>query len=457
MATIQPSAAAMPPIASVARGDARAGVVEWLARAHVVAALCLLTGLFFTFASRAAGAPAGFEDRQSGTGLLQAVGLAVYLPTLLFLIARPEAAIRTLPRAWLLLLLQALIVLSAWWAVEPDAAARRVTALSIEMLFVWHVATWFTARDFIRLMSWTIGAMLVASLLAVGIPGLGITPGGTHAGKLRGIFPSKNILGEVAGVGAICFVTMAAIARTARHRAGWIAMAGLALLALLLANSRTPLVSLVAALAAMWCAGFIAFPRGWQRSLALSVRVALVSAGTLLVVVILPGLFALVITALGRTMTLSGRTKLWEYAIDKGWDRPWLGAGYKSFWNDKLTFDLRVLHEHWSEGSGAKALTANAHNGYIDTWLELGFVGLAVMLLLLAAFGVKAARALRQTRDPVHLWHVGVLAFVLVYYVTESGVMGYNDLAWFLVAYGFLSLCAREVAARRPAAALQRA
>jgi exopolysaccharide production protein ExoQ len=428
----------------------RPAIFTFLASGHAAIALCLIVGLATALTGAFANDAGGFEDRESGSALIQALGLLVYLPTLIFFLVKPDLPIRTIAQGWLLMLLQTIILISPLWAVEPDVSLRRAISLTIEMIFILHVATYFSAREFIRLMSWIFAVFILASLLALALPGIGITPDGTHAGRMRGIFANKNTMGEVAAVAAISFIILAITANTkSRERWLFIGLAVLAFAELLLANSRSPLIALVAAVAAIWSMSFIYFPQGWQKSVARSVRVSLVAAGALFATIVLPIMATIILALLGRTTTLSGRTKLWEYALGKGTDRPWFGAGYKSFWTDKLTFDMRVLHEHWDMEPGAKALTANAHNGYIDIWLELGFVGLTVGMLLFAMFGKKAVAALYETGNRIYLWHIGMLTFAMVYYLTESAVMGYNQLAWFLVAYGFLSLCAREVRTRR--------
>jgi exopolysaccharide production protein ExoQ len=238
---------------------------------------------------------------------------------------------------------------------------------------------------------------------------------------------------------------VATLIRDPRYRLALIGLCALAFIELLLSDSRTPLLSLVLSAAAMIAANFLYRPSRWQRNFTQGVRNGIVALGVLFAGVIVPLTAALTLAALGRDLTLSGRTHLWEYAIGKGIDRPWLGVGYKSFWTDSVTFDLRTLHDHWSTGEGTKALTANAHNGFLEVWLDLGFVGLALLLALFAVAAFKANRQLKQTRDPVYIWHIGAITYVASYYLTESGVMQQNTTSWFVLSYAFLSICAQEI------------
>ena len=38
------------------------------------------------------------------------------------------------------------------------------------------------------------------------------------------------------------------------------------------------------------------------------------------------------LTALGRSATLTGRTRIWQMSLDNIAQRPWLGYGFGAFW-----------------------------------------------------------------------------------------------------------------------------
>lgn len=82
----------------------------------------------------------------------------------------------------------------------------------------------------------------------------------------------------------------------------------------------------------------------------------------------------LVVSSVGRDMTLTTRTDAWElfFKLDLN---PMIGAGFKSFWaGDRM-------RQIWVDFPGI----VQAHNGYIETYLEGGFVGLFVLAALLFA------------------------------------------------------------------------
>ena len=78
---------------------------------------------------------------------------------------------------------------------------------------------------------------------------------------------------------------------------------------------------------------------------------------------------------LGKDPTLTDRTEVWHDALQIHIN-PLLGAGFESFW---LGDRLKVIWEKWAFHPN------QAHNGYIETYLNLGLVGLFLLIALLIA------------------------------------------------------------------------
>jgi O-antigen ligase len=85
----------------------------------------------------------------------------------------------------------------------------------------------------------------------------------------------------------------------------------------------------------------------------------------------LSGQFA---SAVGRS-SLSGRDVIWRIVLSQQ-ANPLLGAGYESFWLGPR------LDRIWAAGMGG---INEAHNGYLELYLNLGYVGLFLGLLFVAA------------------------------------------------------------------------
>jgi hypothetical protein len=87
--------------------------------------------------------------------------------------------------------------------------------------------------------------------------------------------------------------------------------------------------------------------------------------------------------AVGRT-SLSGRPEIWQLVLSQR-TNPLLGTGYESFWLGPR------LESIWSKGW----FINSAHNGYLEVYLNLGFVGVFLVLLFMAAVYRNACRKLR--------------------------------------------------------------
>jgi len=71
---------------------------------------------------------------------------------------------------------------------------------------------------------------------------------------------------------------------------------------------------------------------------------------------------------LGRDRTLTGRTQIWELVVGLV-PNPLIGTGYESFWlGERLTKIWEIYWHHPNQ----------AHNGYLEIYLNLGWIGLAL-------------------------------------------------------------------------------
>ena len=122
------------------------------------------------------------------------------------------------------------------------------------------------------------------------------------------------------------------------------------------------------------------------------------------VVILLQSTFELkekFIRLLGREPDLTSRTPIWDMLLNLA-PRPWTGAGYESFWSGPRMSDI------WMKmGTGSTGII-QAHNGYIDIYLNLGIIGLA---LLLGGIAVGAWKAFQQIETD---YANGVLRILIV-------------------------------------------
>jgi exopolysaccharide production protein ExoQ len=85
-------------------------------------------------------------------------------------------------------------------------------------------------------------------------------------------------------------------------------------------------------------------------------------------------LWELLLKIAGKNPTLTGRTQLWKELISLGMYNPILGSGYGGFWLGDTVGSLFDKFE-WEPNS--------AHNGYIDVFVNLGFIGVLLLMVVI--------------------------------------------------------------------------
>lgn len=88
-----------------------------------------------------------------------------------------------------------------------------------------------------------------------------------------------------------------------------------------------------------------------------------------------PDLRQIVTTALGRKVNLTDRTDVWAGAMAAGTD-PLIGTGFGSFWLTPKGLSL-----------GMRLSVTEAHNGFLETYLNSGLIGVGFLLVVLFTAG----------------------------------------------------------------------
>jgi exopolysaccharide production protein ExoQ len=127
--------------------------------------------------------------------------------------------------------------------------------------------------------------------------------------------------------------------------------------------------------------------------------------------------------ATGRSSTLTDRVPLWQELQRRGREHALLGQGYGNFW---------VVHmaEIW-EMETFQWLPTNGHNGYLDVYLDLGLIGLALLLLLIAQAYGKCLRGLAEGRKTAQLKYI-FLIMIIFHNLTETTFGLPTNVLWIL-------------------------
>lgn len=148
------------------------------------------------------------------------------------------------------------------------------------------------------------------------------------------------------------------------------------------------------------------------------------------------GMFGDVVHLLGRNDTLTGRTEIWKALWH--WDiNPIIGTGFEGFW----------LGTRREEAQQILPFLNEAHNGYLETYLNLGYIGVAITAAILLATYIKARCELFRDFEFGRLRLAFLISFI-IYNWTEAAfrLNAFPFFMFFLIAidYPVRRACAAE-------------
>jgi O-antigen ligase len=123
----------------------------------------------------------------------------------------------------------------------------------------------------------------------------------------------------------------------------------------------------------------------------------------------------------GRDVTLTGRIPLWEQLLVMDINTLY-GSGYESFWlGDRLK---GIWEKHWW-------MPNQAHNGFIEIYLNLGWTGVLLIVGILFSTYKKSIKEIK-TNYEFGLFRIAVLFIILVFSQFEAAFKGLH-IMWFLL------------------------
>jgi exopolysaccharide production protein ExoQ len=366
------------------------------------------------------------EKQNMGMPGMQVVWSMFYLITLAMYFHSCAQPVRNIFTVLPLVTVLSFVFASISWSQDPGLTARRSIALALSLVFGVYFGSRFPAREQFRLLACAFAICIVFSFF---FELLGLNPSEGIPGWY-GVFFQKNILGKAMVLSALVFMFWKRVEPAQR----WRANAGLIASALLVMLSRSMTAVVVFALLLV----LIPYLR-WTLPKALGWTVTgialLLIAGTLSVLWAATHLEAIT-TVIGRSPMLTGRVPLWILSSVMALRRPWLGYGFNAFWLPDDAYVQKIWHLlRWEP--------PHAHNGFIELWLELGFVGTGLFLLVYANYSIKATKLLRQSSEADSAWPLIFLVFLFFTNFTETVFLSANSIYFILYTSIAITLCAR--------------
>lgn len=372
-------------------------------------------------------------EKNFDTTLYKLTFIVIYLVTCTLLAGRWKQALFTLTREPLVAVIVTMATASVLWSWTPDATINQSIALIGSSLFGIYLATLYSLKQQLYLLGWTFGIIVVLSFLfAILLPQYGLMSG-LHAGAWRGVFVHKNALGAM----MTSSVTVFSVLMFSVQRYRWLPVVGFLLSALLLvlSKSTSALVLTILILVALSILPVIR----WRYPSKLLAILSLALAAETLVILFLTYAESFA-NFLGKDITLTGRTILWEAVWEMIQGQPWLGYGFDGFWHKNGPSDYIWRATGWK--------MTHPHNGFLALLLDLGILGFALFLASFLRSFYRSLNLLQLSRDAADFLPVAHLMFMIVFNLTESVLIDSNSI-WWIMYISLSASVAKDLAKRK--------
>lgn len=387
-------------------------------------------------------APVGSPDQYlEGSPIDRTVYLALLVAGIVVLVGRQAAVLRILRMNWPLLLYILYCAVSIIWSDYPDIAFKRWIKSWGDYVMVLILLTDRNRLQAIKQVFARVGMVLLPlSILFIKYyPDLGRAYASHWEGTVFfvGVAADKNMLGMccmVFGFAAFWRILVA----LSGPRAKWgklLFVHGilffLASWLLLQSNSMTSTACFVLVSALVGANTFFRFAR----------KKWFVNVGAAAIILLCASVLFLnigggLLQSLGRNSTLTGRTDIWDAVLQVPIN-PVLGAGFENFWMGerlKALWTIPIVNG-----------INEAHNGYLETYLNLGWVGVTLLGLLILTGYRNILRMFSRDPEGARL-RLGFFVIAVVYNFTEAGIRS-TDLVW--LAFLFATIAVPNLVARK--------
>jgi exopolysaccharide production protein ExoQ len=315
-----------------------------------------------------------------------------------------------------LALLCLFVPLSLTWNDDPGYSYRGVLTFCAFVVIALWLVVWETPSSALGLLAGAVAVTVAVSVVAaVVVPGL-VLPEIDNPDAFRGIFTHKNYLALAVG-----YLILAVTYSQAQHRfVRWATLAA-AIPILILAKSTGAAIAIAITVVALSGRAWLQrrLPPIHQRIIEV---VAIVSAAGLTFLGF--QLAYRLAVDVGKGRSIDRRLQLWNVVLDKAFERPILGWG----WRGSLSNSRGVSGEITRNMDGFQ--TTSAHNGYVDIFLQVGLVG----SVLLAIIVIRVMWP-RLTDPSLRGWSALAL-FSALFTISDSFLAGH--VAVLVIVTGFL-------------------
>ena len=360
--------------------------------------------------------------------------------TWLFIKSNPKATLSRIPLTLTALL--GLMLLSTGWSFYPAYTLLGYLGTLVATVFALFMIANFDWRGLVKVFADVFWVILAASFAfeayaAVIVRGpiapifknyKGPTPpSGAYywtqgtllkGSRIQGIVGNANLLAYVAMLGFILFAIQLAVKSGRR----WMNILGLLMATAALGLTRSAGIGFAMSLTAVVALVALIVEGRDRETRHRYYRVAWTGFGVLVFFILVYR--AQLFTIIGKSPDMTGRLDIWKAVLGLIGQRPFQGWGWISYWMPGVKpYEGLIVRDN--------VTYYQAHNSYLDVWLQIGIVGFLLFIAMLTFTFIKVWRLAVRHTSPLYLWPLLVFVSLLVQNLTESRMI--VELGWVLV------------------------
>jgi exopolysaccharide production protein ExoQ len=347
-----------------------------------------------------------------GSPIDRNVFIFLLLLALAVLIARSGRVGQLLRKNVLILLYFSFCAVSIIWSDFPFVALKRfikaIGDLAMVLIILTESDPWAALKRLLTRLGFLLFPLSILFFKYYPAIGRRLTMSWTL--EATGVTTQKNELGLDCMMYGVLFLWMIVSVYRNRENPGrrrrlfaYATIIGMIIWLLNQCNSTTSITGLVSAGGVMWFAS-----RPSRKPAVVHVLVLAVLGLAVTALFFNPG--GGMLEALGKDPTLTGRTQIWGLVLGLH-TNPLVGTGFESFWLGPRLDKMRTALPNFPINE--------AHNGYLEVYLNLGWAGVFFIALLLVTGYKRVISGIRRNPEKASLF-LGFFLCMLFYSFTEA-------------------------------------
>ena len=301
---------------------------------------------------------------------------------------------------------------SAFWSVTPGITLKASIVLLGIVAYATHISNQFNWQEIVGLWRWSSTIVALTSVpVAVLMPSIGVNA--TKAGW-QGVLGHPNPLGALMALNTILWCVYAD--DKPQHR--WLSLS-LAVVSFTVMTSAHSGGAICISIALFSLLVLLRFLRRLSLPHAFIILIFFTIAGGYITFFVAEKL-ELILSALGKDLTLTGRTEFWPKIVEAITKRPLFGYGYKGFWQPWQGASNPAV---WIR-TNAGWVAPHSHNGFLDLTIDLGLVGLLSFVLSFLQNVVRGLLYMNRNGFSESALPLIILIFLVIKNMSETGLWG---------------------------------